>query len=142
MANQQFSTDTPRPEKYGSVLVIEDDHTCVFLIELLLRELDLVQSVAVAASGEEALEYMNRLKATGSPYPELIFLDINMPLMDGFAFLEACRQAGCLEDTVSKVFILTSSARQSDMSRARALGVADYLLKPISAEALLAAIQK
>ncbi len=126
--------------KYTNALVIEDDYTCVFLIELLLRDLDLVESISVAANGEEALSYMHLLKTNGSPYPELIFLDINMPIMDGFAFLEACKQAGCLEGKTSKVIILTSSASPSDLSKASELGVAHYLLKPVSEEAILATL--
>ena len=123
--------------KYTNVLVIEDDYTCVFLIKLLLRESDLVESISVAANGEEALTYMHLLKSNGSPYPEVIFLDINMPIMDGFAFLEACKQAGCLEGEAIKVIILTSSASQSDINKANELGVKDYLLKPVSEEAIL-----
>jgi CheY-like chemotaxis protein len=126
--------------KYTNVLVIEDDYTCVFLIKLLLRESDLVESISVADNGEEALTYMNLLKTNGSPYPELIFLDINMPIMDGFAFLEACKQTGCLEGEASKVIILTSSASQSDINKANELGVKDYLLKPVSEEAILASL--
>jgi CheY-like chemotaxis protein len=83
---------------------------------------------------------MQRLKTTGGRDPECIFLDINMPVMDGFTFLEACKRAGCLEDKASKIIILTSSAHQQDMNRAKALGVTEYLLKPVSEEAILAAI--
>lgn len=126
--------------KYRNVLVIEDDYTCVFLIKLLLRESDLVESIAVAANGEEALTYMHLLKSNGSPYPEVIFLDINMPIMDGFAFLEACKEDGCLEGKGSKVIILTSSASQSDMSKASQLGITDYLLKPVSEAAILSSL--
>ncbi len=126
--------------KYTNVLVIEDDYTCVFLIKLLLRESDLVESIAVAANGEEALTYMHLLKTNGSPYPEVIFLDINMPIMDGFTFLEACKENGCLEGKASKVIILTSSASQSDMSKASQLGITDYLLKPVSEAAILSSL--
>jgi CheY-like chemotaxis protein len=63
-----------------------------------------------------------------------------MPIMDGFAFLEACQQTGCLEDKVSKVIILTSSASQSDMRKASELGVTNYLLKPVSEEAILSSL--
>lgn len=126
--------------KYANVLVIEDDNTCVFLIKLLLRESDLVESISVAANGEEALTYMHLLKSNGSPYPEVIFLDINMPIMDGFAFLEACKEDGCLEGKGSKVIILTSSASQSDMSKASQLGITDYLIKPVSEAAILSSL--
>ena len=126
--------------KYANVLVVEDDKTSAFLLQLLLRESDLVESISVAANGEEALDYLNRLEVNGGTYPELIFLDINMPIMDGFEFLEACVQSGCLKNQQVKIVILSSSAHQKDISRARELGIHDYLFKPISAEAVLAAI--
>jgi CheY-like chemotaxis protein len=127
--------------KYANVLVVEDDKTSAFLLQLLLWESDLVESIAVAANGEEALDYLNRLEVSGSTYPELIFLDINMPVMDGFEFLEACVQRNCLKDKEVKIVILSSSAHEKDISRARAFGIQDYLFKPISAEAVLAAVR-
>jgi CheY-like chemotaxis protein len=61
--------------------------------------------------------------------------------MSGFEFLEACKHINCLEDQEVKIIILTSSAHQQDISRAKELGIKDYLLKPVSTEAILAAIQ-
>jgi len=127
--------------KYANVLVVEDDKTSAFLLRLLLTESGLVDSISVAGNGEEALDYINRLTGTGGPYPELIFLDINMPVMDGFEFLEACAQSGCLKNKAVKIVILSSSAHQKDISRAREFGILDYLFKPVSAEAVLSAIQ-
>ncbi len=129
-------------KKYPNVLIVEDDTTSAFLIKLLLIESDLVESISVAVNGEEALEYISRLKETGSRYPNLIFLDINMPVMNGFEFLEACKRTNCLDDREVKVIIITSSAHQTDINKAKELGIKDYLLKPVSAEAVLQAIQK
>ena len=126
--------------KYANVLVVEDDKTSAFLIRLLLTESGLVESISVANNGEEALDYINRLEGTGGMYPEIIFLDINMPVMDGFEFLEACAQRGCLKDKPVKIVILSSSDHQKDISRAKQFGIQDYLFKPISAEAVLSAI--
>lgn len=123
------------------MLVVEDDKTSAFLLQLLLRDSDLVESISVAGNGEEALDYIKRLEGTGGRYPELIFLDINMPVMDGFEFLEACALSGCLKNKEVRVIILSSSAHHKDISRARNLGVQDYLFKPVSAEAILSAIQ-
>jgi CheY-like chemotaxis protein len=60
--------------------------------------------------------------------------------MDEFGFLEACVQRGCLKNKEVKIIILSSSAHQRDISRAREFGIQDYLFKPVSAEAVLAAI--
>lgn len=65
----------------------------------------------------------------------------NMPVMDGFELLEACAQRGCLNNKEVKIIILSSSAHQEDISRARELGIYDYLFKPVSAEAILSTIQ-
>lgn len=127
-------------KKYANVLVIEDDQTSAFLLKLLLQESDLVESISTTNNGWEALDYIKRLKANGGKYPELIFLDINMPVMDGFEFLEACRQVGSLESENTKVIILTSSTHHQDIGKAKAYGIMNYLIKPITEEAILAAI--
>jgi CheY-like chemotaxis protein len=127
-------------KKYANILVVEDDQTSAFLLKLLLQESDLAESISITNNGQEALDYLNRLKMSGSRYPELIFLDINMPVMDGFEFLETCKQTGCLENEKARVIILTSSAHQQDIRKAQALGITKYMIKPISEEAILAAI--
>jgi CheY-like chemotaxis protein len=126
-----------RMPKYRNILVIEDDKSSAFLIQLLLRELNLVESIAFAAHGEEGLDYLMRLKANGSRYPEYIFLDLNMPIMDGFEFIKKCRQSGCVDETKTRIIILTSSTHGKDVQHAKELGVAHYLNKPISEEELL-----
>jgi CheY-like chemotaxis protein len=126
--------------KYANVLVVEDDQSSAFLLKLLLLDSDRVESISVTGNGQEAMDYICRLKANGSKLPELIFLDINMPLMDGFEFLEACKRVGCFEDKAVRVIILTSSNHPKDISKAGALGITDYLIKPISEEAVLSTI--
>ncbi len=127
-------------KKYANILVVEDDQTSAFLLKLLLLESDLVESISVTSNGKEALDYLSRLKMSGGKYPELIFLDINMPVMDGFEFLETCKQTGCLDNDQARIIILTSSAHQQDMRKAQALGITNYMIKPVSEEAILAAI--
>ncbi len=126
--------------KYANVLVVEDDQSSAFLLKLLLLDSDRVESISVTGNGQEAMDYIGRLKANGSKLPELIFLDINMPLMDGFEFLEACKRVGCFEYKAVRVIILTSSNHPTDISKAGALGITDYLIKPISEEAVLSTI--
>ena len=123
--------------KYRNILVIEDDKSSAFLIKLLLRELDMVESISFAAHGEEGLDYLLRLKANGSKYPEYIFLDLNMPVMDGFEFIDKCRQLGCVDESQTRIVVLSSSMYGKDIQRAQALGITYYLNKPISEEKIL-----
>jgi CheY-like chemotaxis protein len=127
-------------KKYANILVVEDDPSSAFLLKLLLLEADMAENISIAHNGKEALDYLDRLKASGARYPELIFLDINMPVMDGFEFLENCKHTGCLENEKAEVIILTSSAHQQDVRKAKAFGIRNYMIKPISEEAILSAI--
>jgi CheY-like chemotaxis protein len=126
--------------KYRNILVIEDDKSSAFLIQLLLRELDVVESISFAYHGEEGLDYLMRLKAN-SRYPEYIFLDLNMPVMDGFAFIKKCRQLGCVDETQTRIIVLTSSMYGKDMQQAQELGVSYYLNKPISEEEVMLVLE-
>jgi CheY-like chemotaxis protein len=123
--------------KYRNFLVIEDDKSSAFLIKLLLRELDVVESISFAAHGEEGLDYLVRLKANGGRCPEYIFLDLNMPVMGGFEFIKKCRQLGCVDETQTTIIVLTSSMYGKDIQQARELSITHYLNKPISEEEIL-----
>jgi CheY-like chemotaxis protein len=123
--------------KYKNILVVEDDKSSAFLLQLLLRELDLVEVISFAINGEEALNYLKRIKANGGIYPEYIFLDINMPIMDGFEFLEKYRQEGFTDGGPTEVIVLSSSMHRKDQQRAIELGVAHYINKPVSEEEVL-----
>ncbi len=127
--------------KYRNILVIEDDKSSAFLIQLLLRELDVVESISFAAHGEEALDYLMRPKANGSRYPEYVFLDLNMPVMNGFEFIKKGRQLGCMDETQTRIIVLTSSRYGKDIQQAKELGISHYLNKPISEEEILMVLE-
>ena len=79
-------------KRIDSVLLVEDDRITNFLNERLLRKLNITESIKVATNGEEALQYLEKTEASGKPLPDLIFLDINMPVMDGLEFLQEVQQ--------------------------------------------------
>lgn len=114
--------------KYKKILLVDDDETSNFLNELLIKGMDLVEEVSVASNGQEALEH---LKNRDNTVPQIIFLDLNMPVMDGFEFLEAFEDTREIE---VPVFILTSSNNFKDYERAKKFNVAGYLIKPLTEE--------
>ena len=114
-----------------TVLLIDDDPIANFINRKLLEKTDLVKNVQVASNGQQALDMLISIRRNADALPDLIILDINMPLLNGFQFLE---QLYGLELNLqrSKIAILTSSDAQDDQTRARELGVAIYLVKPIT----------
>jgi CheY-like chemotaxis protein len=112
--------------KQFKVLLVEDDEITNFLSETILSALG-VTSVFATLNGMEGLTYLTQ------DCPDLILLDIAMPVMDGFEFLEEKLKTGACP--TSKVAMLTSSIRKTDQDKASAFPeVIDYLEKPLSPE--------
>jgi two-component system, chemotaxis family, chemotaxis protein CheY len=112
-------------------LVVDDSATMRQLIGFALRRvpgLDLVE----AENGVEAL----RLLAERTF--DLILLDINMPVMSGFTFLEKLRE----RSDVPPVIVITTEDAQEDIDRALALGAAAYVMKPVTGPVLADAIRQ
>lgn len=106
------------------VLLVEDDEITNFLSEAILSALG-ITSVIATLNGMEGLIYLAK------DCPDLILLDIAMPVMDGFEFLEEKQKTGACPK--SKVALLTSSIRKTDQSKASAFPeVVAYLEKPLS----------
>ena len=106
------------------VLLVEDDETTNFLSKMVLKHVG-VQHVDEVQNGKAAREYLAKA------CPDFIFLDVNMPVMDGWSFLdEKIDRNYCPK---AKIAMLTSSIRSSDRERARKYKcVVEYLEKPLT----------
>jgi CheY-like chemotaxis protein len=96
-------------------LLIDDDTIGVFLTERLLKREGFSDDISSFASAQEALEYIRQ--ATPEKLPSVIFLDLNMPIMDGWEFLCALRPQETELLGRCHIFILTSSLSHSDSDR-------------------------
>lgn len=97
------------------VLLVDDDNTTNFLHKLVLKKASADVELAVTSDGREALEYLNALD--GSP-PELILLDVNMPRMDGFEFLDGYREVPKERRAGVRIVMVTTSLLPKDRARA------------------------
>jgi CheY-like chemotaxis protein len=104
------------------ILLVDDDDTTNFVNHRTLQRTQAAREVKIFTDGQQALKYMQAANCgpahTGTEVcPDLIFLDIKMPVMDGFEFLEAYKQMGLDKVVPTKIMMLTSSASFYDLKR-------------------------
>lgn len=129
------SSTTTHP--LATLLVVDDSAADLELTRIrLLERHGLVCNLLTATYGEEALEILRAHKGQ----IDLVLLDINMPEMDGFEVLEQIRADPSLKDTL--VVMCTGSIYDKDMARARRMGAAGYLVKPVKFDMLQTVLEQ
>lgn len=114
-----------------SVLLIDDDKVLNFLTASAFKRSSHINEVHVSYDGREALDLLSKLTHT----PDFILLDISMPTMNGFEFLDRYDQLGYSNKT--KIAIYTSSIEKEDKEKAKQYkNVVDFIVKPLSTEKL------
>ena len=116
------------------LLIVDDDDVSNYLTGLWLEPRQLCQKVSFATNGKEAAELFNQFNQKGE-FPELILLDINMPLMNGFDFLDWYEKSGLTGST--KFSMYTTSIRTQDREKAgKYKDVIEFIEKPIDNQSL------
>jgi CheY-like chemotaxis protein len=121
------------------ILCVDDDPITLMLCKMVINKALFSKEIITAKNGEEAIKYFDTLKTTDSNNkPQLIFLDLNMPVMDGWEFLESFNTTTYSEFHDTKVIILSSTIDPEDLKKSKKYPmVIDFLSKPISKEMLL-----
>ncbi len=131
--------------KLGSVLLVDDDEVTNFYNEHLILKTGLADHVHKSLNGREALDYLNQ-KEEGDPdyrRPDLILLDINMPIMNGFEFLDEYDKLPEEEKGHYLIVMLTTSMLDVDKNRAAKYGaLSEYITKPLTETQLAHVVQK
>lgn len=119
--------------KLINILLIEDDYLDQVEVQRALNKKSILYRMKIASNGEMGLVMLNEKE---SPIydgrPDIILLDLNMPKMNGFEFLQAMRNDPESHDI--KVFALTTSEEKEDRETAKKLGVSGFITKPLKLE--------
>lgn len=126
-------------EKLINILLVEDDEVDVMNVKRAFQKNNINNPVYHAENGVVALQMLRgENNYPEIPSPRIILLDLNMPKMGGIEFLQHLRNDENLKSM--SVFVMTTSNEDEDKVNAYNLGVAGYILKPISMENFVSAV--
>jgi CheY-like chemotaxis protein len=135
--------------RLNCVLVIDDDEPTNYFNRMILESRGCAEHVKAVQTGKEALEYLTT--AANEPYagagaypcPDLILLDINMPAMDGWEFLERYRKLDEVQRGKIVIVMLTTSLYPDDITRARSIPeISAFENKPLTMDKLNKILQR
>lgn len=122
-------------DKIEVACIIDDDTVYVNLVKRIIEAKHLCQNLLVFENGKEALSYFEAIlcNMNEESIPEIIFLDLNMPVMDGWEFLEKFITIKNNFGKVITLYIVSSSINPLDIKKAKSInGIKDYLVKPVT----------
>ncbi len=115
------------------MLLIDDNDTDNFISRRVIELTEFAERVIVKSSGQQALDYLQENAQSPNEIPDLIFLDINMPIMDGFMFLYEFETLPPEIQQKPKVIILSSSEDRRDVDKIITnKAVVKYITKPLT----------
>lgn len=116
--------------KIDLVCIVDDDPIYLFGIKKMIKVVDFCNDFVVFNNGQEAINGLNTLYADTGKVPDIIFLDLNMPILDGWQFLEEF--VGFPLEKKIIIYVVSSSIDQFDIEKALSYSsVKNYIYKPI-----------
>lgn len=128
-------------QKINIACLIDDDPVHVFLSKKYLKQTGMIENLMVFQNGKIAFDSLAAIVREGGELPKLILLDLNMPIWDGWQFLDEFIKIPIEEEIT--IFILSSSISNMDIEKAKKYNqVSNYIIKPIKVENLISLLEK
>jgi CheY-like chemotaxis protein len=119
------------------IMCIDDDPITLMLFKKVINKALFSKEIITAQNGEEALEFFKSIKNTTTKQPQLIFLDLNMPVMGGWEFLDYFNKPEYINFNNIKVVVLSSTIDPEDVKKSETYPIViDFLPKPITTSML------
>jgi CheY-like chemotaxis protein len=128
-------------KKYRTVMLIDDNEIDNLINQKMIEAASVTENIYTHTGAKSAIEFlknMEKLDVADQVLPDVIFLDIDMPLMDGFQFLDEFEKLTMVAKKKCKIVMLTSSINPQDFNRSKKYeNVKLYLNKPLSHESIV-----
>ena len=120
-----------------NVMLVDDDDIFVYLTKKTIDKTELINLMNVVNNGFDAINFFKENAGNPEALPEIILLDLSMPVMDGWQFLEEYTLLAPQLNKKIVIYIITSSISPDDIEKARRIAaVSDYMIKPVTKEKL------
>lgn len=128
-------------KKIDTFCIIDDDDIYQFTTSLMLKKTDLVNKVILFSNGLKAINFLKDEMGNKENIPDILFLDINMPVMDGWEFLEEYLLIKPMLPKTVVIYMVSSSVDERDVLKAKSISaLSGYLVKPISSQNIMEVI--
>lgn len=128
-------------KKYRTVMLIDDNEIDNLINQKMIEAASIAENIYTHTGAKSAIEFlrnMEKLDVAGEVLPDVIFLDIDMPLMDGFQFLDEFEKLSEVTKKKCRIVMLTSSINPQDFNRSKKYdNVKLYLNKPLSHDSIV-----
>jgi two-component SAPR family response regulator len=118
-----------------SVLIVDDDNVYRFAAVKIIAATEMAGNIIECNDGQEALNFIRKNIEASRNLPDIIFLDINMPVMNGWDFLKSFSVLAHQLPKAIQIYVVTSSIDRTDVDRSKEFSVVtDYIVKPVTKE--------
>ena len=138
--NEKRALNTKKNSDMGRIttLLIDDDKLFLHLTEKLIKDESFIENIYTKSNITDAKQFLEACEAKEFQFPDLIFVDMNMPEMSGIEFAELFTQTYAKQHSQTKLIILTSSISRKDKTNAMEKPeIFDFLQKPLTKEMLI-----
>ena len=126
-----------------NILLVDDDELYLYLMQKTINQISKELVVSTFTDGEQAVEYIAKCTEEQVELPEVIFLDINMPFLDGWGFLNEFKKLKPKIINNINIYMVSSSMRESDVKRASNFEeLTGYVVKPVNKDQLAEIFKK
>jgi CheY-like chemotaxis protein len=124
-------------KKVQRAFIIDDDEVYIYAIKRLIKIQNLCDEVIVFTDGKQAVDYLEEHQNDGTPMPDVIMIDVNMPVLDGWGFIDAFQKMDLNLSNKTKLFMVSSSIDPRDVKKAKEIQlIIKYIFKPITFDEL------
>ncbi|WP_395047985.1 response regulator, partial [Flavobacterium sp.] len=128
-------------KKINTFCIIDDDDIYQLTTSVLLKRTDLVNKIIVFSNGLKAINFLKDEMGNKENIPDILFLDVNMPVMDGWEFLEEYLLIKPMMPKRVVIYMVSSSVDEKDVLKAKSISaLSGYLVKPISSQNIMEVI--